>query len=51
MLLCTLGATLLGNLFTGWGIYRTGEGKGVLKAGEGVLRAGYGNNSNNKMNF
>ena len=44
ILLGTLGASLLGNLLTGWEIYRAGKGKGVL-------RAGYGNNSNNKMNF
>ena len=44
MLLGTLGASLLGNLLTGRGIYRAGEGRGVL-------RAGYGNNSNNKMDF
>ena len=44
MLLGTLGVSLLGNLLTGRGIYRAGEGKGVL-------RAGYGNNSNNKMDF
>ena len=44
MLLGTLGASLLGNFLTGQGIYRAGKGKGVL-------RAGYGNNSNNKMDF
>ena len=44
MLLGTLGASLLGNLLTGRGIYRAEKGKGVL-------RAGYGNNSNNKMDF
>ena len=33
MLLGTLGASLLGNLLTGKGIYR---------AGEGIVRAGYG---------
>ena len=44
MVLGTLGASLLGNLLTGWEIYRTGKGKGVLKAG-------YRNNSNNKMDF
>ena len=38
LLLGTLGASLLGNLVTGKGIYR---------AGEGIVRAGYGN----KMNF
>ena len=44
MLLGTLDASLLGNLLTGWGIYRAGKGKGkgVLRAGKGVLRAGYG---------
>ena len=41
MLLGTLGASLLGNLLTG---------KGINRAGEGVLRAGYGNN-NSKMDF
>ena len=43
MLLGTLGASLLGNLLTGKGIYRAGKGKGVV-------RAGYGNN-NSKMDF
>ena len=38
MLLGTLGASLLGNLLTGKGIYR---------AGKGINRAGYGN----KMGF
>ena len=40
MLLGTLGARLLGNLFTGKGINRSGKGKGIN-------RAGYGN----KMDF
>ena len=43
----TLGASLLGNLLNGGGIYRAGKGKGINRAGEGVLRAGYGN----KMDF
>ena len=43
MLLGTLGASLLGNLLTGKGIYRAGKGKGVNSAGEGIVRAGYGN--------
>ena len=53
MLLGTLGASLSGNLLTGNGIYRAGKGKGkgINKAGEGNVRAGYGNNSNNKMDF
>ena len=31
----TLGASLLGNLLTGKGIYRSGKGKGIVRAGEG----------------
>ena len=46
MLLGTLGASLLRNLLTGRGIYRAGNGKE-----KGVLRAGYGNNSNNNIDF
>ena len=48
MLLGTLGASLLGNLLAGKGIYRAGKGKGINRAGEGIVRAGYGNN---KMDF
>ena len=50
MLLDTLGASLLGNILTGRGIYRAGKGngKGIARAGEGIVRAGYGNN---KMDF
>ena len=47
MLLGTLGASLLGNLLTGKGIYRAGKGKGINRAGEGIVTAGYGN----KMDF
>ena len=47
MLLGALGATLLGNLLTGRGIYRAGKGKGINRAGEGIVRAGHGN----KMDF
>ena len=51
MLFGTLGASLLGNLLTGRGIFRTGKGKGkgVLRAGEGIVRAGYGRPLKNKM--
>ena len=35
MLLGTLGASLLGNLLTGKGIIRAGEGEGIVRAGEG----------------
>ena len=53
MLLGTLGASLLGNLLTGKGIYRAGKGKGkgVLRAGKKVLSAAYGRPLQNKMNF
>ena len=56
MLLGTLGASFLGNLLTGKGIYKTGKGKGINRAGEGVLRTGYDHPSssalhNNKMDF
>ena len=46
MLLGTLGASLLGNLLTGRGIYRAGKGKGkgISRTGEEIVRAGYGNN-------
>ena len=44
MLLSTLGASLLGNLLTGRGIYGADKGNGIV-------RAGYGNNGNNKMDF
>ena len=44
MLLGILGASLLGNLLIGKGIYRAGKGKGIVRAGEGIVRAGYGNN-------
>ena len=57
ILLGTLGASLLGNLLTGRGIYRAGKGKGkgINRAGEGVLRAWYGcplsSALHNKMDF
>ena len=59
MLLGTLGASLLGNILTGWGAIaksqewgtnRAGNGEGINRAGEGVLRAGYGSRSS-KMDF
>ena len=51
MLLGTLGASLLGNILTGWDISRAGKGCGINRPGEGalaarqsrgILRAGYG---------
>ena len=50
MLLGTLGASLLGNLLTGWGINRVGKGREINRAGEGIVRAGYGSRSF-KMDF
>ena len=43
MLLCTLGASLLGNILTGKGMYK--KGKGINRAGEGIVTAGGGNKS------
>ena len=48
MVLGTLGASLLGNLFTGKGIYRAGKGKGRNRVGKGIVRAVY---RNDKMEF
>ena len=50
MLLGTLSASLLGNLLTGWGINRAGNGRGINRAGEGIVRASYGTCSS-KMDF
>ena len=50
MLLGTLGASLLGNILTGKGINRTGQGQGISRSGEGIVRAGY-ENKNNKTDF
>ena len=56
-MLITLGASLLGDLLTGRGIYRAGQGKGkgINRAGEGIVRAGYGRPLSfalhNKMDF
>ena len=36
ILLGTLGASSLGNILTGKGIYRAGKGKGINRAGEGI---------------
>ena len=45
MLLGTWGASLLGNILAGKGIYIAGKGKGkgINRAGEEIVRAGYGN--------
>ena len=48
MLLGTLGASLLGNLLAGKGLYRARKSKVINRAGEGIVGAHYGNN---KMDF
>ena len=50
MLSGTLGASLLGNLLSGKGIARAGSGN-LSKKGEGIVRVGYGDHSQNKMDF
>ena len=50
MLLCTLGASLLGVVLAGKGINRAGKGRGINRAGEGVIGAGYGSHSS-KIDF
>ena len=45
--LSMLGASLLGNLLNGLGIYRGAKCKGIVRASYG----NNGNNSNNKMDF
>ena len=49
MLLGTLGASLLGNLLTGKGIYR--GGKGVVRAHYGRPSSSALQNNNNEMDF
>ena len=53
MLLGILGASLLGNILSGWGMNKKGQGVNI--GGEGILRAGYDHhssrNKSNKMNF
>ena len=47
MLLGTLGASLLGNILTGKGIMRAGEGNVVSRTkGDGIVRAGEGSKKN-----
>ena len=40
MLLGTLGSSLIGNLLSGRGLYRTGQG--LYRTGQGLCRAGQG---------
>ena len=48
MLLGTLGASLLGNILTGWAINRAGERALATREGRGIVRAGYGNSEGGK---
>ena len=50
MLLGILGASFLGNILSGRGINRAGEGAIAKRQGRGIVRAGYGN-KNNKLDF
>ena len=50
MLLDILGASLLGDLLTGRGIYRAGTGKGIVRAGYGRPSSS-ALHSKNKMDF
>ena len=49
-LLCTLGASLLGNILSGREINRAGEGAIAKRQGRGIVRAGY-RNENSKTDF
>ena len=48
MLLGTLSASLLGNILSGKGINRAGEGVIAKRKGRGIVRAGYGNKKSRK---
>ena len=50
MLLGTLGTSLLGNILSGKGINRAGEGAIAKRQGRVIVREDYGNR-NNKMDF
>ena len=58
MLLCTLGASLLGNILAGKGAITKSvsketkwksQGRGVNRVGEGIVRAGYGSKKVRKV--
>ena len=56
MLLGTLGASLLGSILTGRGIYKARKGKVINWAGEGIVITGCGRplsspSHNNRVNF
>ena len=54
MFLGTLGASLLGDILTGRGTNRAGEGAIAKKQGRGIVRASYRNerqDHKNKMDF
>ena len=50
MLLGTLGASLLGNILTGRGIYRAGKGWRINRASQRIVRASY-ESCSSKMDF
>ena len=49
MLLGALGASLLGNILSCWGINRASKIRKINRAGEGIVRAGYGNKKDKKI--
>ena len=54
MFLGTLDASLLGDILTGWGTGRAGEGAIAKRLGRGIVRASYRNerqDHKNKMDF
>ena len=54
MLLGTIGVSLLGDILTGWGINRAGEGVKAKSQGREIIRADYGNkrqDHKNKVDF
>ena len=50
MLLGTIGVSLLGDILTGWGINRAGEGVKAKSQGREIIRADYGNKRQDRKN-
>ena len=49
ILLRTLGASFVGNLWAGKGVMAKRQGRGINRAREGIVRAGYGNEKGQKI--
>ena len=50
ILLRTLGASFVGNLWAGKGVMAKRQGWGINRSREGIVRAGYGNEKRSKNN-